>query len=882
MFVRKPARAAYLRIIVPVGLTFVLFVLSVFLIFIPSMEDRMMEQKREMLRGLTDSACSLLGQCAAQGSSGKLSLEDAQARAMGIISKLRYGPEGKDYFWINDMHPRMIMHPYRPDLDGKDLSNYADPKGKHLFLEFVKTVQDNDAGYVDYMWQWKDNPDHIVPKISYVKGFKPWGWIIGTGIYVEDVRAEIATITRRMILIFFGILAIVLALSLYIIWETVKTERQREEAENGLLKSEKMFRTLGEDAPFGISMLASNLHFEYLNPKFTEIFGYTKEDLPDKETWFKKAYPDESYREKVVNTWRGDLVENVRVEKIKPRVFTVRCKDGQDKIIHFRAVALEDGRQLLTYEDITEKDKMEKTLKENERKYINLYEKSKRAEALYRSLLDSSADAIITYDLEGKAQFVSPAFTHIFGWTWEEVEGGRIPFMPESEREKTMAIIHDLVEYGKPCHAFGTKRLTKDGRLLDVSISASRYDDHEGNPSGLLVILRDISGKRRLEAQLQHAQRMESIGTLAGGVAHDFNNLLMAIQGNASLILLNKDSDHPDYKKIRNIENQVQRGASLTKQLLGFARSGKYEVTPTSLNEIIRASTKMFARTKKEITINSKYQENIWTVEADQGQIEQVLLNLFVNAWQAMSGGGDLFVETENLVLSTDDVKSLEIRPGRYVKISVSDTGIGMDADIRERIFDPFFTTRKVGKGTGLGLASSYGIIRNHSGIIDVKSEKGKGSTFDIYLPAVESKVRDQKSEVRESVKPGTETILLVDDEEIIIDVSPEMLTELGYEVLTARSGEEALEQYRINRDKIDLVILDMIMPDMGGGETYDRLKQIDPNIMVLLSSGYSIDGQATEILKRGCNGFIQKPFNIEILSKKIREILNNHQNISA
>jgi len=875
MFIRKPARAASLRIIVPVGLTFVLFVLSVFLIFIPSMEDRMMEQKREMIRGLTDTACSLLDQCAAQASGGKLSLKDAQARAMSIISKLRYGPEGKDYFWINDMHPRMIMHPYRPDLDGKDLSNYADPKGKHLFLEFVKTVQDNDAGYVDYMWQWKDDPDHIVPKISYVKGFEPWGWIIGTGIYVEDVRTEIASITRRMILIFFGILAIIFLLSLYAIWQTVKTERQRKEAENGLLRSEKMFRTLGEDAPFGISMLSPDLRFEYLNPKFTEIFGYTKEDLPDKETWFEKAYPDESYREKVIDTWRGDLVENAGVEEIKPRVFTVKCKDGQDKIIHFRAVALQDGRQLLTYEDITEKAKMEKTLKENERKYINLYEKSKRAEALYRSLLDSSADAIITYDLEGKAQFVSPAFTHIFGWTFGEIEGGRIPFMPESEREKTMAIIHDLVEYGKPCHAFRTKRSTKDGRLLDVSISASRYDDHEGNPAGLLVILRDISDKKRLEAQLQHAQRMESIGTLAGGVAHDFNNLLMAVQGNASLILLNKDSDHPDYKKIKNIEKQVQRGASLTKRLLGFARGGKYEVTPTNLNEIIRASTKMFARTKKEIAINSKYQEKIWAVEADQGQIEQVLLNLFVNAWQAMSGGGNLFVETENLVLNADDVRSLEIKPGRYVKISVSDTGVGIDASIRERIFDPFFTTREVGKGTGLGLASSYGIIRNHGGIIDVKSEKGKGSTFDIYLPAAKSKVIDQRSEVSEDIKPGTETILLVDDEEIIIDVSPEMLTELGYEVLTAKSGEKALEQYRINKDKIDLVILDMIMPGMGGGETYDRLKQIDPEITVLLSSGYSIDGQATEILKRGCNGFIQKPFNIEILSKKIREILN-------
>ncbi len=367
MFVRRPARAASLRIILPVGLTFVLFLLSVFLIFIPSMEHRMMAQKREMIHKLTDSACSLLGQYAARAEDGELSLEDAQTRAIGRISKLRYGPEGKDYFWINDMHPRMIMHPYRPDLDGKDLSNYADPNGKHLFLEFVKTVHDHDAGYVNYMWQWKDNPDHIVPKISYVKGFEPWGWIIGTGIYVEDVRAEIASITRRMILIFFGILAIIFLLSLYAIWQTVKTERQRKEAEDGLLKSEKMFRTLGEDAPFGISMLDSDRRFEYLNPKFTEIFGYTKEDVPDKETWFEKAYPDESYRKKVIDAWQGDLVEHDS-EEIKPRIFTVKCKDDQDKIIHFRGVALVDGRQLLTYEDITEKAKMEKTLKENERK----------------------------------------------------------------------------------------------------------------------------------------------------------------------------------------------------------------------------------------------------------------------------------------------------------------------------------------------------------------------------------------------------------------------------------------------------------------------------------------------------------------------------------
>lgn len=878
IFHRGLGYSAPLRVIVPVALTFVLFLLSVFLIFIPSMEERMMAQKREMVRELTDSAWSILDLHATRAGNGKLTLEDAQTRAIDIIRKLRYGPKGKDYFWINDMHPRMIMHPYRPDLDGRDLSDYADPNGKHLFEEFVRTVRDKGAGYVDYMWQWKDDPSTIVPKISYVKGFEPWGWIIGTGIYVQDVRAEIKAITRRMILIFFGILGIVFLLSLYIVWQNVKTERRRKDAEERLIRSEKMFRTLGEDAPFGISLVNSDLQFEYLNPKFTEIFGYTLEDIPDKGTWFEKAYPDPSYREEIIEVWRGDLMENSGGKEFKPRIFTVRCKDGQDKVIQSRAVALEDRRQLITYEDITEKARMEETLRANEQKYLKLYKKSARAEAIYRSLLNSSADAIIMYDLEGKTQFINPSFTRIFGWTSEEVAGRRIPFLPDSERAETIKIIDGILEYGTPCHAFRTKRYTKDGRLLDVSISASRYDDHDGVPAGLLVILRDISERKRLEAQLQHAQRMESIGTLAGGVAHDFNNLLMAIQGNASLMLLNKDTDHPDYKKIRNIEKQVKKGATLTKELLGFARAGKYEVRPTEINETIRGNLEMFGRTKKEITISSRYQEDLWTVEADQRQLGQVFLNLFVNAWQAMPKGGELTVETENVVLDLEDVKSLEIGAGKYVKISVSDTGVGMDASTMDRIFDPFFTTREVGQGTGLGLASAYGIIRNHGGMINAMSEMGKGTTFHIYLPAVETEEKNQRSGDRvPEGKQGT-TILLVDDEEMILEVSPEMLRQLGYQVLTAKSGEEALALYQANRERIDLVILDMIMPGMGGGETYDRLKKMDPHILVLLSSGYSIDGQATEILKRGCNGFIQKPFNVKIVSEKIREILNGRE----
>ncbi len=571
-------RAASLRIIIPMGLMFIMFVLGVFLIFIPFMEAQLMEQKRQMIRDLTDNAWSLLGQYEAEVENGDLSLKKAQEKAMNRIRKLRYGFEGKDYFWISDMQSKLVMHPYRTDLEGQGLSDYTDSNGTRLLVAFVNTVKNHTAGYVDYAWQWKDDPDRIVPKISYVRGFKPWGWIVGTGIYVEDVREEIASFSRKMALVSSVILVLALLFALYIILESVKSERKRMEADEKLHESEKMFRTLCEEAPFGISITGSDRRYEYLNPKFIDLFGYTQTDIPDKETWFMKAYPHEDYREKVRTTWQNDQRgenKSLIVKKGIARVFMVRCKNGEEKIIRFGVVPLKEGKQFLTYQDITEESRMESALKESEEKFMSLYDESSKALEIYRSFLLSSADAIVLYDMAGRAQYVNRAFTEIFGWTEEEVLDKRIPFLPESERERAMAVISDIVTNGTPCHNHITQRLTKDGRLLDVSISASRFETYEGKASGLFVILRDISEKKALEAQFYEAQKMESVGTLAGGIAHDFNNLLMAIQGNISIILLNQSLDDGEYERIKNIERYVQKGAHLTKQLLGFARGGE-------------------------------------------------------------------------------------------------------------------------------------------------------------------------------------------------------------------------------------------------------------------------------------------------------------------
>ena len=461
----------------------------------------------------------------------------------------------------------------------------------------------------------------------------------------------------------------------------------------------------------------------------------------------------------------------------------------------------------------------------------------------------------------------------MIGYSKEELE--KIPFVniiqPE-DRDMVLDRHRRRLKGEEPPGTYSFRIINKAGEELWVQLNVVLIT-WEGKPA-TLNFLRDITPQKRMQTQLIQAQKMEAIGTLSGGIAHDFNNLLMGIQGNASLMLLSTDSDHPHYERLRSIEQCVQSGVELTRQLLGFARGGRYEVKPIDINELIQRTSTMFGRTKKEIKIYRKYQKGIFTVEVDPGQIEQVLLNLYVNAWEAMPEGGELYLQSENVTLDEDYIKPFTIKPGRYVKISVTDTGLGMDDDTKKRIFDPFFTTKEMGRGAGLGLASVYGIIKNHGGIINVYSEKAEGTTFNIYLPASEKEIKEERKVAEELLK-GIETVLLVDDEDIIIDVGSEMLKSLDYEVLIAGDAKEAIRLYNENKEKIDMVILDMIMPDMGGGEAYDRLKEINPNIKVLLSSGYSINSHATDILERGCDGFIQKPFNMRQLSQKIREILD-------
>ncbi|MBP8984267.1 MAG: PAS domain S-box protein [Syntrophobacterales bacterium] len=589
-----------------------------------------------------------------------------------------------------------------------------------------------------------------------------------------------------------------------------------------------------------------------------------REDIVGKKIY---AIPNKEVRKRF-----RDALERVKETKAGVTFEYSLLVNGSMNVYEARLFPINPHRNFVIIRNITEWVEAEASLLESKRQLEERNRELMRTKNFLQGILDSSADCIVTADLAGTLLYVTPSVKKMTGYEPAEVTGKKVYDFYEKGIEDARTIMEEVREKGE-LRDHSLRVRAKSGEFIDVSVSISPMVDENGAPLGTLGIVRDVRERKKLESQLMHAQKMEAIGTLAGGIAHDFNNLLMGVQGYASLVLLDLDEGHPHFYKLKCIQELVKSGAALTGQLLGFARGGRYEVVPADLNEIAKLSVSLFGRTRKQVRFHERYGRDLWAVEVDVGQMRQVFLNLFVNAFDAMPEGGDVYVDTENVLLDEKYAEYCGVRPGPFVKLSVTDTGPGMDESTIGRIFEPFFTTKEMGRGTGLGLATVYGIVKGHGGIIDVHSRVGYGTTFNIYIPMSE---KERKREVRphQKVAHGSETILLVDDEEVILEVSREMLEALGYKIFWADNGWDAVDIYAENRGEIDLVILDMIMPGMSGSETFDKLKEINPHVKVILSSGYSMNGMAANIMEKGCRGFIQKPFNLEQLSSSVRKAL--------
>jgi len=513
------------------------------------------------------------------------------------------------------------------------------------------------------------------------------------------------------------------------------------------------------------------------------------------------------------------------------------------------------------------------------------------SERQYEYMVNNSPDLIFTLDKQGCFTFVNPQFEKVLGFAKKDLIGTGFKNILHKEDLSKASILTQFDQYDKQINDLQDMLF----RFKKAGNKTSQYDpyesfafmelkttpmhlpasDNRAEFNGVYAVARDVTERVALEDQLRQAQKMDAIGTLAGGIAHDFNNILMGIQGYSSLVKSGFEQGSEEYKRLSNIDAYVFSGAEMAKQLLGFAQKTSQETSLVNLNYLLKMTAKLFGRTKKDIWIEQSLDKQLWGTIVDEGLIKQVLMNLFVNAWQAMPNGGKILIKSENFVMDEFKVDEFGLeKSGAYVKVTVTDTGVGMNDEIMTRIFDPFFTTKERGQGTGLGLATAYGIIKSHKGIFKVTSKPGKGSAFMFFLPASRAKITPGKvSEEKEMIFNGKGMVLLVDDEKGVIEVCSEMLEHLGYQVKAVSNGFDAIEVLKAKNQKIDLVILDMVMPRMNGEETFEKIRALDPGMRVLVSSGYSREIEIQKMMKKGCNGFISKPFDIVKLSEKLNTV---------
>ena len=862
-----------------------------------------LEQRKKELQHEVDIAHATLQTYHNQFTSGKYTLQQVKHLANQAVKNMRWANE-VGYFWINNTTlpiPRMIMHPTLPELDGTILDDpvFACALGENinLFSAAVQVSLAEGSGYIDYLWP-KPTPDGKLtnkqPKISFVRIFKPWQWVIGSGVYIDDIDTEvreriqstISELRRSFKKIHIGDNG-------YMFIFNNKKEmliHPNLEGQNGtnIINSETGNMLLDE------IMQAAETHARNLDYKFQKPINNTPKLYSKKLyvnhfeplNWYicVSYYTDEI--NKPVNELSRKLVTLSALFLLVAILLSLLLSKYLGAPLKKLARAAEAiGRRGIGAAEIPISGSIEtrelgqilngslKTIKEHQ---IFLRE----SEQKYRQVVENSNDAIFIVQ-NGNITFSNSKLQKLTGYSAEEIVSIPVQEVIHPKDRDAFQRQYFRASENNDRISFHDSFKLIDKKENEYIVMVSTVQIEWENKAATLFFARDITEMKKLETAFHQAQKMEAIGTLAGGISHDFNNLLMGILGRASLISAEPNNSEKILQHSQAIENYVQSATNLTKQLLGITRGGRYNPKPIDINKLLLSTSTMFGRTQKKLQICTKIDPEPIVVEADKHQIEQVLLNIYVNASQAMPGGGELHLQTSIVTLDEKACKPHQSLPGIFAHISITDTGTGMDEKTLQRIFDPFFTTKEMGRGTGLGLASAFGIIKNHKGIIACYSEIGLGTTFNLYLPLSSSQAIDEHL-INEKILTGSEKILLVDDEKVIIEVAEEMLKKIGYHVMTAHSGKEALAIMEKEANGFDLAIIDMIMPGMDGETLFHKIRKRQPNLPVILASGYALNQQAASIMKNDSNGFLQKPFSLSTLSQLIRSVLEEKEKESA
>ena len=686
--------------------------------------------------------------------------------------------------------------------------------------------------------------------------YKKWfGALEGSHIYWKSALQLISL--AGIILIAFGAWNVSLKHQVKSKTKDLEAEvAERKLKEKALRESEEQLATILRTTTDGFWVTDRKGQFLEVNDAVCRNLGYSRDEL------LRMSVSDIEAVEKPEEILQG--VQRI-IERGSDRFEGLhRCKDGSLRNVEINVDYLPPphDRFFAFLRDITERKRSEEALKESEEKF--------------RLIFDNASDGILLTDTESmKFEMGNRKIFEMLGYSEEEILRLRVlDIHPEKDLPYVLAEFQKGAT-GEINMATDIPMKRKDGSVFFADIATSLITFH--GKQFQMGIFRDLTRERILQKQLQTAQKMEAVGTLAGGIAHDFNNALTGIMGFGELMRLRLAGDSRSAADLDEILHCAERAATLTRQLLTFARRQVIEPVNLNLSTLVADLMKFIDKVMGErIEIKTSLEKNVPTIYADPGQIEQVVMNLCLNARDAMPEGGRLVVETGDVYLEEEYVRrNPYMRTGGYALLTVSDTGVGMDEKTRERVFEPFFTTKGPDKGTGLGLAMVYGIVKQHGGFIHLYSEPGKGTAFKVYFPAIEAQP-DAVPTIRreEIVRGGTETILLAEDEEAIRALAERILTEFGYTVLVARNGEEAIEIFRKNKE-IVLAVLDVVMPRKGGKEAFEEMHKQNPRLKVIFMSGYSANAIHDSFVLIAGTPFLQKPFGPTILARKIREVLD-------
>ena len=790
--------------------------------------------------------------------------------------------KGRGYYFATRLDGLEELVTDKPEMEGLNLLDMRDTNGKLLVRDMIELIRQEGEGFYRYNWSKPGQQGKGFPKIAFVKYFEPFDWLIGTGEYLDDVEKDIQEeVIERIEEIRFGTDGYIFmgtrdGLSLA---GPAKGRNVLEVTDaNGVKVVQELIKAAAEGGGF----------VHYTMPplggkKPAEKLSYAVS--LDEWGWYLGAGIYVGEIQSLLDEERNALYQKIRKDLwraclaligisigivVLVQIITRQLKNHFGRFLRFFQEASTSYIKIETEAiDITEfadlAESANAMIDSRNRTEQELQESKKWTESIFHSI----QSGILVIDAETRRiADINPEAIRMIGYGKDTVLGEPCrKYICTSGKAEC-----PILDLGEEMVNEERTLVTADGRQMPV-IKTVKKVSLQGREH-LIESFIDLTEKKELEEQLRQSEKMQALGTLAGGIAHDFNNLMMGIQGRVSMMLQDSKPGDSYHDHLASITEYINNASNLTAQLLGLARGGKFDVKPTDINTLLKKQVMLLGRTRKDISIKTDYAGEIWAVDVDQTQMIQVFWNLFINASQAMPDGGTVYISTEQHAQDEKDSGFQNALPGRYMKFSVRDTGIGMSEETKKRAFDPFFTTKEKERGTGLGLASVYGIIKNHNGFIDIESEVGRGTVITVLLPVTDkAPVVDEEDD--RSISRGTGTVLLVDDEAMIREVSGEMIRMLGYDTLVASGGRQAVALYREHRDEIGVVILDMIMPGMGGAETYRELRNINNEIAVVLSSGYSLDSDMEQLLNEGCRGFIQKPFTLEALSREIASAIS-------